>query len=156
MGAAELAWRVEQIAKASGSDSSVGTVGMLTVHPGASNSIPSQVQMTIDLRDNEMTVRDVLLAHVQAASREIATRRKLESTVTILNSAAATQRQLSQMALTSRAYHDTVFMGQICPIGMIFIPSQHGYSHRPDEYTAPDEIEAGVAVLALALARLAG
>ena len=38
---------------------------------------------------------------------------------------------------------------------MIFIPCKGGISHRPEEYSAPEEIARGVAVLALTLARLA-
>ena len=45
---------------------------------------------------------------------------------------------------------------QIAPTGMLFIPCRNGWSHRPDEYASPDDIERGVRVLALALARLAG
>ena len=39
---------------------------------------------------------------------------------------------------------------------MIFIPCKGGVSHRPEEYAAPEAIAQGVAVLAAALARLAG
>ena len=38
---------------------------------------------------------------------------------------------------------------------MIFIPCHKGYSHRPDEYAAPDAITAGIATLAGTLAALA-
>ena len=34
---------------------------------------------------------------------------------------------------------------------MIFVPSRNGYSHRPKEYTAPEEIAAGVRALARTL-----
>jgi N-carbamoyl-L-amino-acid hydrolase len=37
---------------------------------------------------------------------------------------------------------------------MIFIPCRDGISHRPDEYSAPEQIAAGVAILAGTLARL--
>ena len=57
--------------------------------------------------------------------------------------------------MISRAYHDSLFMAQICPTAMIFIPCRNGYSHRPDEYASPDAIAAGVQVLAGTLARLA-
>ena len=69
--------------------------------------------------------------------------------------AAATQ-QLPYQTLVSRAYHDTVFMGAICPVGMLFIPCYKGYSHRPEEFSTPQEIAQGVQVLALTLAELAG
>jgi len=38
---------------------------------------------------------------------------------------------------------------------MIFIPCYKGYSHRPDEYSSSEQIEAGVKVLAATLAELA-
>ena len=37
---------------------------------------------------------------------------------------------------------------------MIFVPSAGGISHHPDEYTAPEQLDAGVRVLAGVLARL--
>jgi acetylornithine deacetylase/succinyl-diaminopimelate desuccinylase-like protein len=57
--------------------------------------------------------------------------------------------------MTSRAYHDSLFMALICPTSMIFVPSKGGFSHRPDEYTKPEEIADGVRVLAATLGRLA-
>ena len=55
---------------------------------------------------------------------------------------------LASQRLVSRAYHDTLFMARVAPTGMIFVPSKDGVSHRPDEYTAPEEIAQGAAVLA--------
>ena len=57
--------------------------------------------------------------------------------------------------MVSRAYHDCVFMARLCPTAMIFVPSAGGVSHRPDEYTSPEEIAQGARVLAGALRRLA-
>ena len=56
--------------------------------------------------------------------------------------------------MVSRAYHDSLFMAQIAPTGMIFIPCREGWSHRPDEYASPEDIERGVNALAIALAKL--
>ena len=39
---------------------------------------------------------------------------------------------------------------------MIFIPCRNGWSHRPDEYSSPEDIARGVQALALTLAKLAG
>ncbi|HEX7654452.1 MAG TPA: M20/M25/M40 family metallo-hydrolase, partial [Verrucomicrobiae bacterium] len=50
--------------------------------------------------------------------------------------------------------HDTLFMAQICPVTMIFIPCRGGVSHRPDEYSSPSQIAQGVTVLAKTLASL--
>ena len=57
--------------------------------------------------------------------------------------------------MVSRAYHDSLFMAQLCPTTMIFIPCRGGVSHRPDEYSSPEQINNGVKVLAHTLAKLA-
>ena len=43
---------------------------------------------------------------------------------------------------------------QLCPIGMIFVPSEGGISHSPDEYTAPEDNVNGGRVLLETLLRL--
>ena len=67
---------------------------------------------------------------------------------------AAQQLGASHRHMVSRAYHDSLFMAQIAPTGMIFIPCRQGWSHRPDEYASPEDIERGVNALAVALAKL--
>ncbi|MEQ8836478.1 MAG: M20/M25/M40 family metallo-hydrolase, partial [Lacipirellulaceae bacterium] len=57
--------------------------------------------------------------------------------------------------MISRAYHDSLFMARIAPMGMIFIPCRGGVSHRGDEYSSPEQIKAGVETLALTMAELA-
>jgi ureidoglycolate amidohydrolase len=37
----------------------------------------------------------------------------------------------------------------------LFIPCRNGYSHRPDEYSSPEDIARGTLVLAETLAMLA-
>jgi len=59
------------------------------------------------------------------------------------------------LPMTSRAYHDSLFMSRIAPVAMLFIPCRNGYSHRPDEYASPADIARGTAVLAETLAMLA-
>jgi hypothetical protein len=58
--------------------------------------------------------------------------------------------------MVSHAYHDSLFVAQVAPTGMLFIPCYKGYSHRPDEFASPDSMERGVKVLALTLAGLSG
>ena len=61
-------------------------------------------------------------------------------------------QKISCKKMISRAYHDSLFMAQICPTTIIFIPCFKGYSHRPDEFSSPEQIEKGVHVLAETLA----
>ena len=67
---------------------------------------------------------------------------------------SARQLGIDAKRMLSRAYHDSLFMAQIAPTGMIFIPCKKGWSHRPDEFATPEDIELGVKALALTLARL--
>jgi acetylornithine deacetylase/succinyl-diaminopimelate desuccinylase-like protein len=68
--------------------------------------------------------------------------------------AACERRGRTYTRMISRAYHDSLFMSRIAPMGMIFIPCRGGISHRPDEYASPDAIANGVNVLAHSLAEL--
>jgi hydantoinase/carbamoylase family amidase len=169
LAAAELALLAEATAEAHGRDA-VATVGKLSVYPSASNSIPRRVQMSLDVRHVDEARRDAMVTALRAATTTIAARREVDATFQTLNAdpampcapliidatvKGADALNLPYHKLVSRAYHDTVFMGAICPVGMIFIPCYKGYSHRPEEFTTPQEIAQGVQVLALTLAELA-
>ena len=58
------------------------------------------------------------------------------------------------LEMVSRAYHDSLFMSRVAPTAMLFIPCHQGYSHRPDEYSSPEDIARGTLILAETLARL--
>uniref|UniRef100_A0A7N0VA41 Uncharacterized protein n=1 Tax=Kalanchoe fedtschenkoi TaxID=63787 RepID=A0A7N0VA41_KALFE len=68
--------------------------------------------------------------------------------------AASLELNLSHKQMISRAYHDSLFMARVSPMGMIFIPCYKGYSHKPEEYSSPEDIANGVKVLALSMAKL--
>jgi N-carbamoyl-L-amino-acid hydrolase len=168
--AAEVVRAVDREARASGSADTVGTVGLMTVEPGAVNSIPRRVRMDIDLRDVDEARRDAVLARVRAAAREAAAARGVAHEDEVLNADgpatsdprllaavedACAEEGLAFSRMVSRAYHDCVFMARVCPAAMIFVPSAGGVSHRPDEYTSAPEIAQGAQVLAGALRRLA-
>jgi len=147
----------------------VATTGVLDVHPRAINSIPSRTYLEIDVRDTDAGRRDAVFQAICQQARAIGDRHRQQTTVEIINAdppaacgrlvveaveAACRDANQNFQPMISRAYHDTLFMAQICPVGMIFIPCRGGYSHRPDEYASPTAIAAGVEVLAAALARL--
>lgn len=169
LAAAEIALAVESAARGTGSPDTVGTVGVCDVFPGAVNSVPSRVRIEIDVRDIDLGRRDGVLAAIQRACDEIATRRRVRVRIEPLNadppatcapevidaiSAACQARGLRHERMISRAYHDSLFMSRLAATGMIFIPCRGGVSHRPDEYASPEAIADGTAVLADTLARL--
>ena len=168
--AAEAVLAVERAALSTGVVDTVGTVGTCEIYPGAINGIPSRVKIEADIRDIDGTRRDAVVEKVRAAIEEIAKRRNVAVSIETLNSdppaecsmqiveaieRASEAEKLSVKRLVSRAYHDALFMARLCPSAMIFIPCRDGVSHRPDEYSSPEAIDAGVRVLTRTLAELA-
>ena len=169
--AAELILAVENHARISGAIDTVATVGMCDVFPGAVNSIPSMVRLSVDIRDTNLERRDAAMRGIEAAQQSIAAKRHVIIQQELLNadapadcapaviealSQACAKHRVNCMSMVSRAYHDSLFMSRIAPAAMLFIPCRNGYSHRPDEYASPEDIERGVVVLAETLAILAG
>ncbi len=168
--AAEVTLLVESVAKESGSADSVGTTGILRVHPGAINSVPSRCELEMDIRDTKLATRDAMVEAVRAGAATICGRRGIRHTLEMINAdppaacdagiitaakEACTAMGVSPMMMVSRAYHDSLFMARICPTGMLFIPCRGGVSHRPDEFAGEEDIGRGVEVLARTMAALA-
>ena len=169
-GAAEAMVALERAARESPSGTTVGTVGVVRARPGAINVVPGEVELDVDVRDSDLAAREQVVEAIVAAAREIAGRRDLEVEVAAIvedvpvtcdagvvrRRAACRELGLTRRLMTSGAYHDAMIMGRRVPVGMIFVPSAGGVSHHPDEYTAPEDLDRGVRVLAGTLARLAG
>ena len=169
--AGHLIAQAEALARESESPDTVATVGIVEVHPGAVNSIPREVRLTLDVRDTALDVRDGIARELKSAAERLAEARGLRWRFQTLNEdppafadaavmqaieASAAAASLGHRRLVSRAYHDALFMSRVAPMGMIFVPSKGGISHRPDEYTSRQEVANGVRTLAGALAKLAG
>ncbi|HEY6391018.1 MAG TPA: M20 family metallo-hydrolase [Bryobacteraceae bacterium] len=170
LAAAEIALAVESLARSTGSEDTVGTVGVCEVFPGAVNSIPSRVRIEVDIRDIDQARRDSVLDKLAAACTEIGSRRRVAVRTELVNADPPAQCDPAVVAtlaaacethgllfdrMISRAYHDSLFMSRVAPVAMLFIPCRGGVSHRPDEYASPEAIADGALVLAEALARLA-
>jgi ureidoglycolate amidohydrolase len=168
--AAELILAIENAARTSGAIDTVATVGICEVFPGAVNSIPSQVRLSVDIRDTDLNRRDAVMQALETAARAISAKRQVSIHTELLNadapgecapividalSQSCRKHELTSLSMVSRAYHDSLFIGRIAPVAMLFIPCRNGYSHRPDEYASPDDIVRGTLVLAEALAALA-
>src|SRR6202042_634810 len=86
--AAELVLAVEERARATGSIDTCGTVGKCQIYPGAVNSIPSRVEMDVDIRDTDEQRRNRVLREIEQACGQVAARRKLQVRVTPINADA--------------------------------------------------------------------
>jgi ureidoglycolate amidohydrolase len=167
--AAELILAIESAARTSGAIDTVATVGICDVFPGAVNSIPSRVRLSVDIRDTDLQRRDKVMRTIATTCESISARRQVSIHNELVNadapadcapaiiealSQSCRKHQLNFLPMVSRAYHDSLFIAHIAPVAMLFIPCRNGYSHRPDEFAAPDDIVRGTLVLAETLAAL--
>ena len=140
----------------------VATVGKLNVFPNATNIVPGQVEMSVDIRDLSADNVKYLIDQLEQQLIEIAanTQTKITlkpylwvdptlSAVEIVKAIANTCNQLglSHHTLPSRAGHDAQEIGRFTDMGMIFVPSIEGISHSANEYTTPEQCTQGTNVL---------
>ena len=159
--ASMLAVKVREITKEIGGVQ-VGTVGVITPKPNLINVVPSEVKMTVDLRnvDEEKLKKSEHLFKV--AIKEICDQEgviieteelarfepvKFDQDLVEIVMNTAKEMNLSVKKMNSGAGHDAQMMARICPAAMIFIPSKDGISHNPKEHTDVSDLKAGAEVL---------
>ncbi|AKA81618.1 MULTISPECIES: Zn-dependent hydrolase [Pseudomonas] len=169
VGAAEVVSAVNRIAHQQ-QPHACGTVGCLSLHPGSRNVIPGQVQMTIDLRHLHADKLQAMVDEVRGVIETTAARHGLTFELTptadfppldfhptCVNAVreAASTLGLSHMDIVSGAGHDAIFVAELGPAGMIFVPCEGGISHNEIENATPDDLAAGCAVLLRAMVNAA-
>ena len=146
------------------------TIGRLDLAPGSITTIPGQCRLHVDVRDvdsarqretaEELLVRartvaikrDVgIAAELLADTSPVVLPRRIQAT--IVESCA--ELGVAYRVMPSGASHDSQMINQVCPVGMVFVPSlNHGVSHCPDELSTPEALAVGTDVLADSLLRL--
>ncbi len=147
----------------------VATVGVIEFTPGLVNVVPESARLTVDLRNTDEAVLQAAERRLHQAAQRFAAAegcrledRKLarfepvpfddETVELVARTAEALGHSVKRMP--SGAGHDAQMFAPNCPTAMVFVPSKDGLSHNVREYTAPEEIRAGVDVLLqVALAR---
>lgn len=165
VGAAQVVSAVNRIALQS-QPHACGTVGCLNIHPGSRNVIPGEVKMTIDFRhlhaDKLQAMVDDLRQTLSQTCAQHGLSYELTPTADFppLDFASqcvdavrqgAAQLGLSHMDIVSGAGHDAIFIAELGPAGMIFVPCEGGISHNEIENATPVDLGAGCAVLLRAM-----
>jgi len=156
--AAEIVLAVEQRALATGAIDTCGTVGKCHIYPGAVNSIPSRVEMEVDIRDTDEQRRNRVLREIEQACEQVATARKVKVRVEPINAdapaacspriieaavQAATENGLSYKKMVSRATttpcswpgsHRSVWYSSRAGPGSVIVPTN--IPHRNKSRTA--------------------
>jgi hydantoinase/carbamoylase family amidase len=141
----------------------VGTVGRLTVRPGAINVIPQNVDFTIDVRSGDDALREVAERELALELRAIARRRQVgvEIEPFYTSVAAPCDRALQGRFadaievqgirvrhLASGAGHDAMVFPPVCPIAMLFVRcGNNGISHHPDETMTAEDADLATSAL---------
>ena len=141
----------------------VGTVGKMTLQPGAYNVIPGKVVLGLEIRDLSDDKIDMLFAQIEKRAAIIANESKVKVIFELQANAskpALTNKVLQQvifnvsndLGLTTKlmqsgAGHDSQEVASIAPSAMIFIPSVGGISHSPKEFSTILDIANGTNVL---------
>jgi len=143
-----------------------GTVGCLQAYPGSRNVIPGEVRMTLDFRHLEPERLDSMIEAVRGVIEATCAKHGLSFELTPTADfpplyfdrgcveavrGAAAGLGLSHMDIVSGAGHDAIFLAELGPAGMIFVPCEGGISHNEIENAAPADLAAGCAVLLRAM-----
>ena len=159
--ASRVAVEAREMAERMGGDQ-VATVGVIELEPNQVNVIPRRAVMTVDLRNtDERLLQDAeshLFAFAESAAQEegaVLEKRTLARFEPVLfnqQMVDAVERNAKQLGYSTRrlpsgAGHDAQMVAPNCPTAMIFVPSKDGISHNIEEFTTPEDIEAGANVL---------
>jgi len=147
------------------------TIGYIHAIPGSSNTVPGQLELTVDIRHPEKTAYDGMIAgfreHVSSACEKRSTPVRMEcfweapgvefdgDCINAVRKAVETTGYDS-MELYSGAGHDACNLSAVVPTSMIFIPCEGGLSHNESENAKPEHVEAGCNVLLHAIVVIDG
>lgn len=140
----------------------VATVGYLNCLPNATNVIPGNVTLTIDMRSDDSNHLENLHKILLERIEQIVSDRQLHSDVKVtgmsypvslssklknLVAGCAKQDGFKFRSMTSGALHDAAILSQYCETSLIFVPSRKGISHNPLEWTDYKDISDALTTL---------
>ena len=141
----------------------VATVGTITATPGATNIIPGETTLSLDIRHPADFARLEAASHLLAEAHRIAATRNLILTTAETSSQSAVpmhpglQLLLAKSAIAtghpahpmpSGAGHDAMILAEAgIPTAMLFLRSPNGLSHHPEESVRPEDILAALETL---------
>jgi allantoate deiminase len=143
--AAEFISQVEAFAQRA--NGLVATVGQIAALPGASNVIPGEVRLSLDIRHAKDAVRERAVAKLKQKAAQICHKRKIKLSAELVHQTAQSRAtdafkpsRQSRSAL-SKAFHsakwcrldDAAAMAAITSVAMLFVRCKGGISHHPDE-----------------------
>ncbi len=158
--AAEFILAVENLARKT--PGLVATVGQINAEPGASNVIPGEAGLTLDVRHQKDSDRRTACVALKKIAQQIARSRMgkinwqlVQQTNSVpcspklldLLASATRNHQQTIIKLPSGAGHDAAVMAKLTPSAMLFIRCKSGISHHPDESASVQDIHVALNVM---------
>lgn len=147
------------------------TVGTVTVHPNSFTSVPGEVELGVDIRGTVAGGARRLLQELLDRAREAADRRGVYLEATPISASEPTEMDGNMVEAVedacarlgircgrcvSFAGHDAQHLAAVAPATLIFVASENGVSHAPDESVAEEDVGAALGVLCALLENLQG
>jgi hydantoinase/carbamoylase family amidase len=163
----EVVLALERICR--GKEGLVGTVGKVEVSPNSINVIPGKVVLIMDVRSLNEDRIDQTFSLLRNDLEKIREQRGVEIRVEpeVVSQPVLFEKRITDqlcevchrlglpyLEIISGAGHDAMHIANIAPAAMIFIPSQEGRSHCPEEWTEFEQIGQGIEVLASTIAEI--
>jgi allantoate deiminase len=158
--AAEFVLAVEAVGRSTAG--LVTTVGQVSVQPGASNVIPGQVTLSLDVRHQDDTVRKQASRQLEERVHEIGRARGVSADWQLLHEQHAVPcaphltRLLAHVieemgyplqSLPSGAGHDAAVLAELTDIAMLFVRCRGGISHNPAESVTQEDVAVAIKVV---------
>ncbi|SFJ83954.1 allantoate amidohydrolase [Bradyrhizobium sp. cf659] len=141
----------------------------ISVYPNSPNVVAGRARVWFEIRHEEeavvVAISDRFLERIEREAREIGVgisiaaddRRSaplLDPAGVELILAVASDLGCKAMTVKTITGHDALAIQKRIPASLIFVPSQGGLSHNPREFTAPEALDKGYAVLVETLWRM--
>jgi len=138
------------------------TFGDIRALPGARNTVPEKLVLTIDIRHPDPDELEAMVLNLKRLVAESAAAHQLDARVeqvwymppTAFDASLVSQiaRSAASLGLSARemisgAGHDSLHTAQYAPTAMIFVPCEQGISHNELEAASPEDLAAGANVL---------
>jgi allantoate deiminase len=147
----------------------VATIGQLNVQPGASNVIPGQATLSLDVRHQDDAIREQARDHLYDQARQISVQRNVAldwqlvqehrtvpCTPHLVHLFEQTIEEAGYpvLALPSGAGHDAAVLSTLTDIAMLFVRCRGGVSHHPAESVTEEDVMVAITVLERFLERI--
>ena len=162
LGAGELNLAFEQLLLKEDNPEVVGTIGYMKVSPNAVSIIPDKVELTLEIRTIDVTIRKRIIEGLDEAVAAIEGKRdlKIQRTLNLDQGEMPMDETVTEaigrgieatgevpVSYVSMAGHDAANLQRVTKSGMIFVQSIDGKSHCPEEYSKIEAIEKTVNAL---------